>query len=138
MSGGGGDSRQGVKSATLTIDGVFFVDGGFAGPDTLHGFERVTVDADLHLQLGRVARDGHERGLSADAIFAAIERVTGPDEGMPSPPRPGGTEDFAKSTRQSLAFRIATMRRMAQHGEDPVIYSLMSWADAAVPNFRRL
>jgi hypothetical protein len=36
--GGAGGSRRSLsplKSVTLAIDGAFFLDGGFAGPDTL-------------------------------------------------------------------------------------------------------
>ncbi|MCU1237078.1 MAG: hypothetical protein JWP63_5045, partial [Candidatus Solibacter sp.] len=50
-----------LKSVTLTIDGVFFVDGGVAGADTFHSYGRVTADVDAHLRVGKIARDGHDQ-----------------------------------------------------------------------------
>src|SRR5260370_3188490 len=49
--GGGGGSRRPLgllKSVTLALDGVFFLDGGLAGPDTLHNFDRMTADVHAH------------------------------------------------------------------------------------------
>jgi len=69
VGAGSGRSQGPLKSVTLTLDGVFFLDGGFAGPDTLCSFDRLTADVNAHLQAGRLARDGHYRGLSAQDIF---------------------------------------------------------------------
>jgi hypothetical protein len=137
LSGSRSRLRGPLKSVTLTLDGVFFVDGGFAGPDTFHSFDRITADVDAHVQVARIARDGHNKGLTPRAIFAKIEGVTGPDRGPAPPPPPGGGGDFRQDSLRTLASQIGLMR---QEGIDDerVIYSLMSWTETPLPNFRRL
>jgi hypothetical protein len=138
--GGGGGSRRPLgplKSATLALDGVFFLDGGFAGPDTLHNFDRLTADVDAHLEVAKIARDGHNNGLSPAAIFTQIEVVTGPDRGPAPPPPPGGGGVFRQDSLRNLAWQISVMR---QHSVDDnrVIYLIMSWTETPLPNFRKL
>jgi hypothetical protein len=87
--GGGSRGPLGpLKSVTLVLDGVFFLDGGFAGPDTLNNFDRLTAQVDAYLQVAKIARDGHNRGLTPATIFAQIEVVTGPVRGPAPPPPP--------------------------------------------------
>jgi hypothetical protein len=101
---GGRDRLLGpLKSVTLALDGVFFLDGGFAGPDTLYSFDRLTADVDAHLQVARIARDGHNKGLAPAAIFTQIEVVTGPDRGPAPPPPPGERGDFRQDSLRNLA-----------------------------------
>jgi hypothetical protein len=139
--GRGGGSRRlpgPLKSVTLAVDGVFFLDGGFAGPDTLQNFDRITVDVDAHLRVAEIAQDGYNRGLSPAVIFTQIEAVTGldPRPAQPSPPSPGGEWDLRQDRLRNLASQIGMMR---QHGDDDrVIYRLMSWAETPLPNFREL
>jgi hypothetical protein len=140
--GGGGRSRRSpgpLKSVTLTLDGVFFADGGFAGPDTLCSFDRLIADVDAYLQVARLARDGHHRGLSARDILKQIEEITGSDRGLPPPPPPpphNRGQNFQEYSLRNLAWRIGTMRQ--QGGDERAIYSLMSWTETPLPNFRRL
>ena len=85
VSGSGGGYlrfRSPVIAITLALDGVFFVDGGFAGPDTLHNFDRFTAEVNARLEVAKIARDGHNRNLALAAIFEKIEAVTGPDRGL--------------------------------------------------------
>ena len=134
----GRDTLRGpLKSVTLTLDGVFFVDGGFAGPDTFHSFDRITADVDAHLQVARIARDGHNKGLAPAAIFAQVEGVTGPDRGPAPPLPPGKAGDFRQDSLQTLASQIGLMRQKGMDDER-VIYSLMSWTETPLPNLRRL
>jgi hypothetical protein len=140
--GGGGGSRRPLgplKSVTLALDGVFFLDGGFAGPDTLNNFDRMTADVNAHLQVAKIALDGHNKGLSPAAIFTQIEVVTGPDRGPapPPPPRPGGGGDFRQDSLRNLASQIGMMRHRGLE-DDRVIYFLMSWTETPLPNFHRL
>jgi hypothetical protein len=126
-----------LKSVTLTLDGVFFVDGGFAGPDTLHCFDLLTADVDAHLQAGKIARDGHNQGLSPAAIFAQIEAVTGPDRGPAPPPPPGGVGNTIEDALRNIASSIGLSRQRGSD-DDQIIYSLMSWTETPLPNFHRL
>jgi hypothetical protein len=137
IGGGGGGQRSAgpLKSVTLSLDGVFFLDGGFVGPDTLRNFDRLTADIDAHLQVAKIARDGHNDGIALAAIFAQIEAITGPGLSPPPPPTRGG-EDFRQYSLQLLAFQISGMR--SHLGDDRVIYQLMSWTETAVPNLHKL
>ncbi len=132
-------TRGPLKSVTLALDGVFFVDGGFAGPDTLRNFDRVIATADAHIQVGRIAQEGNSQGLSPAEIFARIEAVTGPDRGRgklrsaPSDP----PEDFLTDSLRNIASQIGMARK---HGGDrpQFIRLLRSWPDATLPNYRKL
>jgi hypothetical protein len=140
---GGGYSRfrSPVIAITLALDGVFFVDGGFAGPDTLHNFDRCTAEVNARLEVAKIARDGHNRGLAPAGIFEKIEAVTGPERGLAPPPPPPmhGPVDpigLRRDNLQNLANDIAMMRQ--GQSDDRVIYTLMSWTETPLPNFRRL
>ena len=65
--GGGGRFRSPVVAITLALDGVFFLDGGFAGPDTLHNFDRFTAGVNAKMEVAKIARDGHNQGLAPAA-----------------------------------------------------------------------
>lgn len=139
VGGGGGLRRPSgpLKSVSLALDSVFFVDGGLAGPDTLRSFDRLTADVDAHLRVAHIAREGHNQGLSAAAILAQVEAVTGSDRGPAPPPPPDHAGDFLPASLRTLASQIGMMR---QHGggDDRVVYLLMSWTETPLPNFRKL
>ncbi|HWB82554.1 MAG TPA: hypothetical protein VG675_00295 [Bryobacteraceae bacterium] len=140
--GGGSRSPQGpLKAITLVLDGVFFADGGFAGPDTLHNFDRITASVAAHLQVGNMARDGHYQGRTPAEIFRQIEAITGPDRGpaVPPPPRSAGRgyNDDRQDSLRDLAWRIAGMRHSIPD-EERALDRLMSWANADIPKFRKL
>jgi hypothetical protein len=143
ITGSAGRSRRSpgpLKWASLTLDGVFFVDGGFAGPDTLHSFDRLTAAVDAYLQVGKIARDGHNQGLSAAEIFARIETLTGPFQasaGPPPQPSGSGGAGFKPDTLRNIASFIG-MNRQAGRGDDRIVYALMAWAETPLPNFRKL
>jgi hypothetical protein len=135
----GGRSRQSLgplKSVTLTLDGVFFVDGGFAGADTLQTFDRVVADVEAHVRLAQIANDGHHNGLSTAEILAQIEAVTGPVSERLPVPRPGTDFNFKQYSLQRLAYTISRMRQYS--GDDQTLYQLVSWAETPLPKFRRL
>jgi hypothetical protein len=73
---GGGSSRDPIRQVTLVIDGVFFVDGEFVGPDGEKIFEQTVADAEAHQIVARIAKDGHDRGLSAAEILTEIANTT--------------------------------------------------------------
>jgi len=136
--GGGSRGPLGpLKSVTLALDGVFFADGGFAGPDTLYTFDRLTAEVDAYLQVAKIALDGHNQGLTPETIFTQIEVVTGPDRGLAPPPPPGARGDFRQDKLRNLATQIGLMRRHGM-GDDEVVYLLMSWTETPLPRFRKL
>ena len=134
-----------LKSVALTLDGIFFLDGRFAGPDTLGNFDRVTADVDAHRQVGKIAREGHNNGLSPTAIFAQIETLTGPIQVGPPPhvppPLPPGKgrsySDYRQDSLRSIASQVASMRQYGP-GDEQTIYRLMEWTETVLPKFEKL
>lgn len=165
INGGGGGGAAGgkagpwgpdpVKQITVSIDGVFFGDGEFVGPNKGRLFERTVAEAEARVIVARVAREGHKRGLSAEIIFANIEKVTGAAPaihatfvGLPFRRPDATTDDFQKAALQQLAFQFARRRTMIalakernaplQSGsDDRIIHQTMAWADLTVPNLRK-
>jgi hypothetical protein len=141
--GGGGASRDPIRLVTLVLDGVFFLDGEFVGPDGDKIFEQTVADVEAHRIVARIAKDGHHRGLSPAAIFAEIEKTTGvAPEHPPAPPNfrdPAATEaDFRTAALQTIAYQFAMRRRFPQTGnEDQAVFSIMSWDDVVLPSLRR-
>jgi hypothetical protein len=122
IAGVGGASRVPpgpTQIVTLAIDGVFFLDGGFAGPDTLGSFDRFTAGVAAHLEAGKIAREGHNNGTPSSAILDRIQTLTGP--GL-----------------QTIADQIANMRKYSSFGDDRIVYQLMSWSETPLPTFRKL
>jgi hypothetical protein len=56
--GSGGSDHTDIESITLTLDGVFFTDGAFAGLNTHELFEQVAASADAHQQVLAIAEEG--------------------------------------------------------------------------------
>jgi hypothetical protein len=140
---GGGSRDELLRQVTLALDGVFFLDGEFVGPNIDRLFERTVAEAEAHRVVGRIARAGHEQGRSPAEIRAEIERVTGP-----APDRPpmdlafrnaGATlEDFRRAALQTVAYHLAMRRRFPQApDEEQTVLMVMAWSDTVVPNFRK-
>ena len=136
--GGGGGGRSGgqIESVTLTLDGVFFSDGGFIGPNQRKLWEQVVACAEAHEQLTQIAMEGRDRGAASWKILADIEALTGPAPDrrpMPVLPRSmAGMDEFRKSALKKLAWQIAMVR---QQGDEFALQMILAWGDARVPQF---
>jgi len=127
---GQASSRPVSGDTTLKIDGVFFADGAFAGPDRLGLWEDVLVVAQSHLDVARLAREGHDKGVPAVQILASIEDVVRPFRGS------SFNRDRRVRAMRQVAARVDAHRK--SQGDDKAVYALMDWASAGVPKFRRL
>jgi hypothetical protein len=125
-SGGGMISRFPVKSVTLILDGVFFTDGEFVGPNETEFWEDVTIDTTTRLTIANAARDGRDRGETAAEIMSRIEQITGPAPDHPPHPH---------EKRQRHAYEIAGQRR--HFDDERIVANLAVHAGAALPNFRK-
>jgi hypothetical protein len=143
MGRGGGNSRDPVRQVTLVLDGVFFLDGEFVGPNAERLFEQTVADAEAHLMVARIAREGHNKGLGPGEILAEIERATG--SALERPPmdlafrNPGASqEEFRRAALQTVAFQLA-MRRRFPHAPDEqqTVFMVMAWNDTVLPHFRK-
>ena len=73
----GGSTTDQLEPVSLRLDGVFFADGGFAGPNQLGSWESTTFAAEAYLVCAKLAREAREKGASPDAFFARVKEVTG-------------------------------------------------------------
>jgi hypothetical protein len=138
IGGGGGGRRlhRPMQSVTLTLDGVFFTDGGFAGPNRRGLWEQVVYSAEAHMQVAALARRGREAGMAAGQLLAEVERLTGPAaEEFPRPPG-SAAEVTRESVLRKLAWDIGMARKHG--GDERTVGMLMSWVDARPPEFHKL
>lgn len=141
----GGTNWEGLKRITLILDGVFFLDGEFVGPNSEKLFERTVADAEAHMIVAKVASEAQSRGLSAMEILGEVEKATGA-----APEHPGsvirllrnpdaGIEDFRRAALEEIACRLGHHRRFPQAFRDPeaTVSMIIGWSKTAVPDFRR-
>jgi hypothetical protein len=125
----------------LSLDGVFFEDGGFAGPDQLGSWEQTVSAAETYLELGALAREARHSGMSADEFFRTVRDVTGqPEQGrLPPPPPPGldrASGPLREFERSMVGWRVLHMRERLH--DDVVIERVAEWSDAVIPKFHKL
>jgi hypothetical protein len=143
-----GDQRRPVAltSVTLTLDGIFFSDGEFAGPNRRRLWEEIIYRAEVDQQIARIAREGHDKGLAPERILSDIESFTGKAPGGPPPPPPPSMEPpsdpeyYRRNAKIEMALWIARMRDPQYPGrwsDERLVYEISAWADAVVPHYRR-
>jgi hypothetical protein len=100
-----------TSSVTITLDGVFFEDGSFVGPDASQFFEstKAIVDAqrDLLEWFIKAVRKREGKRESTDIVFSEMEAMV---KEMPRPTGQGSPADFYKSEKLGLAEEILRMR----------------------------
>ena len=122
---------------------MFFLDGDFVGPDGEKMFEQTVADAEAHRIVARIAKDGYSKGLSPAEILGQIEKITGVAPERPPMPRnfrnPAVTdEEFRAAALQTIAYQLGMRRRFSQGSNDEqTVYSIISWNDVILPNFRK-
>jgi hypothetical protein len=140
---GGMNSREPIRQVTLVLDGIFFLDGEFVGPNGERLYEQTVADAEAHLILARIAKEGHNKGLPPAKILAEIQRATGPAPERPSMDlafRNAGAsqEDFRRAALQTLAFQLSPSRRFPKTPNDEqTVFTVMAWADTVLPHLRK-
>ena len=87
--GFGGGGRRGAREVLkLTLDGVFFVDGGFAGPNQLGSWDQVVAAREAYLTFADLARQAGDSSAAQGDFFAyaAAQRPHGQraSQGAPS------------------------------------------------------
>jgi hypothetical protein len=142
---GVGGRPQPGEPLKLTLDGVFFVDGGFAGANRLGAWEQTVFAAEAYLACAALARETRGKGTPPDDFLAQVQQITGQtDEARmpppPPPPHPAESEADADSirrfARQWVGRQVLQMRKM--QGDEAVIAAVAAWSDAPVPEFHKL
>ena len=136
----------------LTLDGVFFMDGGFAGPNQLGSWEQLTETRAAFLNVADAARKTPATSAGRAEFFSRMQQQSGltgnepqTASGMVIPPRrafrpplAGGTDIAAiKVYQQQFAARQALSLRNAQ-GEAAAIARIAAWLDDPGPELHRL
>ena len=142
FGGGAGGFRGDPDAVSLTIDAAFFATGECVGPDTRGLWNQIVPKAELCQQAALSVRRGVRAGTESARILSDVEKITGTALNGPPPPPPPpsmGRQDsheWHENARQELARRIADMRRRL--GDEKTVSTLDRWADATVPQFRRI
>jgi hypothetical protein len=142
-SGGGGSGPDQIKHVRLVLDSAFFADGECVGPDRSKLYEQIAAQAEAHMLIGKIARNGHDNGLTPREILAEIEKVTGaaPERPIAIPPsvrNPNATEeDFRKWALQNMARRFEMQEGLPQYSEQMAVHTMMSWTGVVLPKFRK-
>jgi hypothetical protein len=140
-----GGSRRDRVPEKLTLDGVFFLDGGFAGPNRLGSWEDTVAAAEAHLAIAVLARETRTKGDPPAQFFDQVHAITGQVSEERRPPfpfarlrqaKPPDPEEFGKYARQMAGSRVASMRKSL--GDEAELERVAAWADAPVPKFHKL
>jgi hypothetical protein len=126
-----------MKSVTLILDGIFFADGEFAGPNQLQLFDMVVYGSGVCQDVAGTAAQLVKGGNDDAAILTAVEKQTGPSRAA-TPPPPGSQsppELFREQARAFIALTISHTRK--QLGDARTVSMLAGWADADLPQYRR-
>lgn len=140
VSMGGGSDSDGSEPVKLTLDGVFFVDGGFAGPNRLWSWEATLFAAEAHLYSAALAQEARRHGTPPDEFFVQVQTLTGQmDERMP-PPLHAPNLEFGEPIRlyelQMVGSRVFDLRKRL--GDEAAMAAIEAWANAPVPKFYKL
>lgn len=148
---GGGGSNNG-EPFKLTLDGVFFIDGGFAGPNQLGSWDHLVAAREAYLSASALARSALQTpALQAD-FFAHMNKLSGvdtdpqrnippalaPPPPPPPPPARNGPdrESILKYQQQTVAGTALRMRNA--QGDAAAIRAIAAWQDVPSPEPHRL
>jgi hypothetical protein len=126
IGGGAYDPGLPIKSVTLILDGVFSLDGEFAGPNRSGLWEQVTKEAKSVMDVAATARAGRDRGIATAEILRQIKELTGPTPRLPP---------VLGKPMQERAYEIKLNRRLM--GDERTVDWLASLTTTPLPNYRR-
>jgi hypothetical protein len=126
-----------MKYVTLAVDGMFFSDGEFVGPNQHYLFENVACWAEAHHEVAVVAHGERERGADTRRILASVAEVTGPvDDGAVVHERgKGDLTGLRREAKSHIAWVVSAMQKM--RGDEAAASMLVSWAAGSLPQYRR-
>jgi hypothetical protein len=132
-------ARMSGEPQSLTLDGVFFEDGGFVGPNRLGAWEH-TVDAtEARLACAALARETRRQQGSVDLFFDQVRELTGHTGQRPIPLPPSGPPDpefIRRYEKQIVGYRIHAMRQRV--GDERTLLCIDAWNHVPAPGLHRL
>jgi hypothetical protein len=137
---GGHIQRAGRQPLRLTLDGVFFEDGGFAGADELGIYEQTVSAAETFLELAQLARKARQIGMSPTEFLHQVCALTGQSEGgrLPPPPPPGPHRSGSLRERERAIVGFQVLQMRTSLGDEALIEQVANWGDLPVPAFHKL
>jgi hypothetical protein len=132
-----------AEPVKLTIDGVFFVNGGFTGPNQLGSWDDLVAARDTHLECASQARNtGATPAAQADFFdrwqklsgFTSDEPRRGPFLPLPRRPHARGDvhlEDIRRYQQESVARKVLMMRD--SRGAAAALTAIAAWQDEPGP-----
>jgi len=138
---GAGPMDEDLDPVKLTLDGVFFVDGGFAGPNRLRSWDQTVFAAEAHLACAALARQVRAKDLPAPEFFAQVQIMTGQTakESMPPPPFWGneslGREAIRAYQQRMIGLEVFNHRQSL--GDEAALDRIDAWNNAPVPHFHK-
>jgi hypothetical protein len=149
FGGIGGGRRDGTREPVkLTLDGIFFVDGGFAGPNQLGAWDQLVAARETFLALAALARQAGETPAAQADFFAHVQRLSGLTGSerpigsflpLPRPPHPpfGPDRESIRDYHQQRVARMALMMRDSR-GDAAAIAVIAGWQNAPGPEPHKL
>jgi len=137
--GAAGNNFSIDETISLKLDGVFFADGTFAGPNRYGMWDEVTSAAAAYSELSRVARISREGGAMATQTIALLQSLAPASDRSPGRSKPGEPRDadyFRAHAFQQLGWRISEARKRT--GDEATVQMVVDWGKARLPEFRRL
>jgi hypothetical protein len=138
-----GGSKQTGEAVKLTLDGVFFVNGGFAGPNRLTSWEQVVAARAAYLSYAALARSASSTAVAQSDFFAQVQQLSGLAEGqsLPAPPPPRAlpgrsTVEGIQHYQRAIAQRVLMMRHRL--GDAATLAAVGAWEDTPGPEPHRL
>jgi hypothetical protein len=136
----GNRRRRPMEKVTLTLDGVFFTNGGFAGPNREGLWERTVCDFEAHMQVAGISRQGYMDGTPAQKILSEIASITGPPgehHSIHNLARGAHNAELHRNYALGMVARQIEMARKTQ-GDEWTLSMLMARGDARAPQFHKL
>lgn len=121
-------------SITVTLDGVFFSDGTFVGPDSTGFFDRVKSTRDAKLDFLLNIKNGLQQGKSTEQVFEQIETVAKQPE-IKGGPRLTPTEHYNKAMKEETK---ALLRMKNIVGSSKALNTALQSIGTQYPELRKL
>jgi len=121
------------QRAMLRLDGAFFVDGEFVGPNRSGIWESVSCRREVMFEIAKMVSCARSEGLTASRILGGIERYLKRDAASES----GEAQDRDLFARQRKQVSEIFSRARKGHDDEPLVDALAAWAARNPPILRR-
>ena len=130
-----------LREVVLAIDGCFFDNGEFVGPNRCRLWEQVCYEAEVMLEIAGMARAGRQRGLNSADVLAEIASFLGPPDDLRlernrTGPGMDEPEQFRETERGNLAFWLH--HTLEHTGNEATLTQLLAWLEFPCPQLKRV